>query len=322
MKSIVHLAIRSFRAVRRRYPPITTKRKEKLSPGGIRKGRRLPPTRGGRDRAGISFFASYGAAIRRASLTVETAVALPVLIFCVCAMLQFITVMGSASRMGAALAQTAEEMAAGAYFTDRGEADTFFGTVLSSAFAQVRFLSLAGDVPGVRDRNLLLSSVPDGEGAVDLVLTYRASPVTGGVQIPFIVFVQRGRVRAWTGREGSGTESADGGDPADTRTVYVTQYGQVYHTDPECSHIRLHIMTTDTGQVGSLRNEYGEKYRPCSCCRGGSGTVYITTDGNRYHSSLTCSGLKRTVREMSLEEASALRPCSRCGRAHTGGHGD
>ncbi len=298
---------KSFGAVLR-GDPLHTKifRKEKLSPGGDHKGRPSSHKGGKEGGAGTSFFAPL-----RGSLTVEAAVAVPVFVICICTLLQFISVMGSASAMGSALAQTAEEMAAGAYFTSAGETDGFLGSALSLGFAEMRFSALAGKTGNVQNRNLLLSSIPDDRGAVDLVLTYRAKPAAGGITLPFIVFVQRGRVRTWTGREqGASSAGEEGGE--ETEHVYVTEFGTVYHTDPDCSHIRLHIITTDSGQVGSLRNEYGGKYKPCEHCGGGSGTVYITTDGDRYHSSLGCSGLKRTVRELTPEEAAGLPPCSRC----------
>lgn len=51
----------------------------------------------------------------------------------------------------------------------------------------------------------------------------------------------------------------------------------------------------------------------CSRNQEPSGSVYVTKQGNRYHNLGSCSGLKRTVRLVKESEASKLPCCSRCG---------
>ena len=98
--------------------------------------------------------------------------------------------------------------------------------------------------------------------------------------------------------------------------VYVTDTGVVYHKNPHCTHLDLSIHAAASSELNSLRNESGGKYHACEKCVHGSsmgGSVYITDQGDRYHNSLTCSGLKRTVYTARISEVPGKRACSKCG---------
>lgn len=106
-----------------------------------------------------------------------------------------------------------------------------------------------------------------------------------------------------------------GGDreerPGD-RIVYLTERGIVYHLRADCSHICL---TINNAQAIKTVIQ-GGRYRPCEKCvrrKGDLTSIYITAEGDCYHASLSCSGLKRTVRAVYLSEIPGMRPCSRCG---------
>ena len=89
----------------------------------------------------------------------------------------------------------------------------------------------------------------------------------------------------------------------------------VYHKDYHCSHLDLSIRMTHLELVEGLRNENGGKYYPCEhCVKGNGGNIYITNSGDRYHSSLSCSGLKRTIYAIPISEAAGKGACSRCGQ--------
>lgn len=97
--------------------------------------------------------------------------------------------------------------------------------------------------------------------------------------------------------------------------VYITEDSEVYHKSRDCTHIRLSIVEVSSGDIGNLRNYYGNKYVPCSHCKAepGNGTLYITREGNCYHNSLECSGLSRSVTAIPLSKVGNRRPCMRCG---------
>lgn len=127
----------------------------------------------------------------------------------------------------------------------------------------------------------------------------------------FRVMIQRKetmRIKAWNGYEKGGFAETE------EEIVYVTETGLVYHRDYHCTYLELSIRMVNREDVDGLRNTDGSRYRPCSQCGGGSGAVYITDAGDRYHSSLSCSGLKRTIYAVPLSEVIGKGECSRCGR--------
>ena len=253
------------------------------------------------------------------SLSLEASVALAVFVICMTAVLQFGNVMYELPRFSNALAETGEEMAITMYASEFTEDEAPLPAVFSLAYAEGRIRSRIGNTPSVNTISLLLSALPDEENQVDLVMIYRIRSPVGMISMPWVFFLQRACVRGWVGREGSGGSAGSGSsgeDPSRT-TVYVTENGSVYHLSRECSHIRLDIKTVSREELQTARNTDGEIYRPCEHCGKAAGEfVYISADGNRYHSSLECSGLKRTVKETTLSEIGEMHVCSRCGGNH------
>ena len=67
--------------------------------------------------------------------------------------------------------------------------------------------------------------------------------------------------------------------------------------------------------VKEKRNETGEQYLPCEYCKSDGMTtiVYITSYGNRYHTTAKCQGLKRTVIKIPFSQIEEETPCKKCG---------
>ena len=237
----------------------------------------------------------------RAAMTVEAALVLPLFLFCMTALIQYGSVMGTAVQIGTALTETGKSMATAAYamkYGGEGSAPGLGVSALSAGYAHHKVIGRAGNTDRIKNVNMALSSFLQEEEQIDLVMTYQIKTPVAVIKLPGNFFLQRACVRAWTGR------GAQGG-------VYVTESGRVYHEDPECSYLNPSIREVDEDAIGGLRNRSGEKYRPCESCGGGSGTVYITDEGNRYHRSIDCSGLKRTI-HTEEKGSCGLRPCLKC----------
>lgn len=140
---------------------------------------------------------------------------------------------------------------------------------------------------------------------IDVAVEYKIS-------IPYInkqfKVAQRGKARAWTGKDICEEQNL----------VYITKDGEAYHTNKNCSHLVVKISKTDYLQIETLRNCYGEKYSPCMLCvkeKPGNDTgIFVTEDGNRYHTDLKCSGIKRNVMAVDIAQVGNRRLCSRCGQ--------
>lgn len=283
-------------------------RKEKLSP--LKKIVRAQT-------AGTSFFASLSG-----TLTVEAAVVLPVFLFVMVTVMQYGAVMETAVKFGASLSETGKVIATSAYVSKYGgnteEVPMVAAGALSAVYAHSKVLSQAGDTSAVRNTNMLLSSFLKEDEAIDLILTYQIRSPVSLVKLPGNFFIQRARIRAWTGRTPPDETGSKDEDGTEDETVYVTATGTVYHEDPDCTHLNLSIREVDASALGMLRNNNGGIYHKCERCGGLSenGRVYITKEGDRYHNSLECSGLKRTVRQVSREEVGDMQCCSKCGKTH------
>ena len=123
----------------------------------------------------------------------------------------------------------------------------------------------------------------------------------------------RARCRVWAGADEGTLSSASAPASGSDALVYVTDHESVYHTHADCTHLDLTIFATDTEHVGSLRNIYGERYRKCDGFPAGyTGSVYVTSKGDRYYPSTDYGGLTRHVHLVSSSETGGLPLCERC----------
>ncbi len=259
---------------------------------------------------------------RNASLTVEAALELPIFFVLIAIVLQYACVMRTAAQYSGALATTAQEMAIAAYKEEYGDANNIIRGALSDAWASSQVISKAEDKDAVRLASFLNSSYMKDGDLIRLVLSYQPKPKYSLITLPFTFFVQKAVVRGWVGKDGySGRKKEEKTEDEETvRTVYVTEHGSVYHTDPNCSHLKVTIIPISDNQLPAARNVSGAKYKKCPYCgRGGDGChYYVDPYGTCYHTSLDCPGLKRTVHEMDLDECGHMHECKDCRKARGG----
>ena len=238
----------------------------------------------------------------KGSLTVEAALILPMFMMGLLTLVSVLLMHLAGMRIQASLLSEAERLAVR---MEDGE---------SIAVSSVRD-EIARSIP--EDTLRFIENGSDGldlsgsrldDEYIILSLNCNLVPLTDFFGLIKVPLTRRCLAHAWTGYEN--------GFFPDTEYVYVTEDSDVYHIDRECSHILLTVVETSPEEVGSLRNDNGGRYRPCEICHSSLSDerLYVTPEGDRYHKSISCSALKRTVRAIRKSETGNRRPCSRCGR--------
>ncbi|MBR5930902.1 MAG: pilus assembly protein [Lachnospiraceae bacterium] len=274
---------------------------------------------------------------KKGSLVIEAALALPVFFFFVVAVVYFLMIIFLQSNIQVSIEEAARSIGKKAYLAEQmdqltagsGELDadttgllkaginplTLKAWILKDGLRQKVNASRIKD--GVDGFYTYYSSFDEAEGLLDVIVHYNYHvPFLPG-NLGTLQLSQRCRSHIWTGRELSRQEGGKNAEEKETQTVYVTEYGSVYHTSKDCSYLDLSIHAIGISEVDGARNANGGKYYPCTCAQhASSGMVYITDYGTNYHTDLNCSGLKRTIREVALSEVEEMHVCPKCGKEH------
>lgn len=292
------------------------------------------------------------------SVTVETALVLPVFLCVLCGLMLLGSLLLTEARIQYALARTADVYAAqyaverladnqggsgssgvGSGSPSAGQAGSSSTGSGSSSTGQTGSASLSERVRGLADGllqkaglqavfhsvyeetsmdeicirggragiRLSVSSQGEEDATLKVSASYRLK-----IGIPFVGEYSFARQAQAMQRVFCGyVEHGDGKTGADSQgVVYVAEHGSVYHTSLSCTHICRRISGSSVDRILS-----GKKYQACDkCIHEGErpSVLYVTPYGEKYHSSLSCSGLKRTVKAIPKEEAEGMRMCSRC----------
>lgn len=270
---------------------------------------------------------------RQASMTIEAALGLTFFLLFIVSVCQLFLVMELQLHMQRALEQTGNEAAGYSYVSSQipiwesesqliSRIEEYLLTELNEEALRLRLASmLAGDglveslvEGGANGVSLAGSSLRNNDHRIRLALSYRVRLPVTLMGFPSIELHQQSYRYAWLGD--AEPEAKEGQDGQEEPMVYVTQNSQVYHLTASCTHLRLSVREVAAGSVEALRNDNGAKYYACELCHpdGTEAALYITGDGNRYHGSRECGGIRRNVTAIPLSQVEGRRPCSRCGQ--------
>ncbi|MBQ9549899.1 MAG: hypothetical protein IJU87_03715 [Lachnospiraceae bacterium] len=266
--------------------------------------------------------ASSSLRVLKGSLTIETALVLPLFIFAVLSLIMIGEAVRFSGNMSAALLENGRKLSTYAYAVNKAGMDGSLpgGKAVSLTVGRGMVVNdLKKENPGklpvesdLGGLSFIHSSVLGADQMIDLNAVWRMKvffPLPG---VKGFRVIDRARIRAFTGYDNTRREDRSGEE--DEEMVFITEKGTVYHRDRNCSHLNLNIRHTTKASVGKERNNAGGKYYPCEYCGGGSGeNLYITDDGDRYHTKISCPGLKRTVKTVPISETGGRPPCADCG---------
>ncbi len=241
----------------------------------------------------------------RAAYMVEAAVIMPLYAGMAAAIFLFFHVF----TMSWGIFTTANEIARETALLGDAEADKLLAADFALAEAKLAgeglpFRHVRGGIFGI---NFTASSVDEQD--IRLIASYTMPLPVHMFRIRNFTAATCVRARRWVGYDPHEGENGTG-------SVYVTEYGRVYHTTKDCPYLDLSIHSVGMSEVNNRRNASGGKYYRCPICKGKGEIVYITDYGTNYHGSIGCSGLKRTIHQMTEKEARerGYGACSKCGR--------
>ncbi len=279
--------------------------------------------------------ASFPASYLAGSMTLEAALVLPFFLFFMMEILYLFDGIRLQSSMIAALHETGTQISEYAFYAkygiegkeflpEKGMTGTLESLAVSETYVRKSVSDFLGDEylkhscleNGKGGISYLRSSILTEDGIVDITADYRIRPFLPLFGLKSLPVQSRYYGHAWTGYEiGSGNDTCGQEGEEEEETVYVTSAGVVYHRNRNCTYLKPSIRKIDASLVDAARSRDGSRYYACESCKPEkTGTLIITTDGNRYHSSASCSAIRREIQEISESEAKKTRrPCSKCG---------
>lgn len=296
----------------------------------------------------INFFAGKGALPfsffknkrLKASMTVEAALCLPLFLFFAAALMEPMRWLDRQRKVQAAIEHFCGDLSQYVYINEVGmengyggdgktPEDVYEGEYLELASDTAAGLWLKGKLKDYAE-NIAIKKVHvlDSSGDIWVEAEYKE-------KLPFFRLKEGGALmhaaskrRSWIGINGKlkldGTDNAGDKDTEETM-VYVGAGMGKYHMYRDCHYISNQYETVLLSEAKEIKNTFGGRYKACSRCakeKDFNGSVYITSSGEHYHFSKSCSAMVSYVRSVPLSEVEHLGLCSYCAGKGKGGGKD
>lgn len=272
-------------------------------------------------------------AVWKGSMTVETALVLPLFLFIFLSLSFFVEAVRLQIHIGCAAGQVSKELASYGYTyraiknnvlpeqqdreAEEGSSDAWITTVPGMWWAESRIVDLVGKeyldssmiVNGSRGLSLIGSEVFEDGKWMTLVVSYKIKLPFGIVPTSEIKLVQHAKSHAWVGYERGASSKKE------SPVVYMTEFGRKYHLRRSCKHLNRSVRCVSKEALLNCRNKSGSKYYPCHLCMTSANGYYITDYGTSYHARADCSAISRNIIEKRLDSLNpGIECCKECGK--------
>ena len=240
------------------------------------------------------------------SVTVEAVICLPLFLYAAICLIWMLELRTIQIRVRCALQEAGKELA-----IELSEVPILLPSNLEGKIVKIIGEDRIADSPISGGINCEKSFAWPNTGVMELKAEYKVKLPVPFFRIPELKYEESMRIKIWNGYSSGGFGD---GISSMEEIVYVTETGIVYHRDYHCNYLDLSIRQVSAESVEQLRNESGGKYKACVICGGHDSYQYYITDyGDKYHSSLSCMGLKRKVYAVPVSEVKGKGVCSKCG---------
>ncbi|MDO5402773.1 MAG: hypothetical protein Q4F11_04980 [Eubacteriales bacterium] len=257
-----------------------------------------------------------------AASTVEAALVIPLFMYAALAVIYILQIKAVSVRIQNALYEDAIRLSGYAYVYEQASADEkrTMGEALSVMSAWALLIEELGGtfakdnyiVGGNAGLVMAFSKVCENDSVIDLQVTYTIKNPFDIFGIGKVTLTQGCKTDGWLGENKDiYTVSED-----NEKYVYVTEQGEVYHKDKNCTYLTRVIMRKEKNELNGLCNADGQKYYPCERCSNtsfGSKFIYVTQYGDRYHGDITCTQLARTILKIPVSSVGERTLCVKCG---------
>lgn len=242
----------------------------------------------------------------KASMTLESALVLPIFLSAVLGLISVFDIMKIKSCMDVAVAEAGNEIAVECY----GEYVDNLLTPLYISYKIQGFLdkNLSEEETEKISKYIFVTDISflEEENILKFRVDYKVTPSFGILILAPVKLHTTYYGHNWMGY----TAHKDAEE-----MVYISSAATVYHTNKDCSYLHTKIKEVSYSSVNSCRNDSGHIYQRCGFCDEleNNGVVYITAEGKNYHNIENCIGLTRSIYIVPLSTVSCRKVCSRCG---------